>query len=191
MSESAGTAAPEARTEARTEARLADGSAPATPEELLARLDELGIAHSTVAHEPLFTVEQSKALRGQLPGGHTKNLFLRNKKGQMWLVTCLEDRQVDLKALAAALEGGRFSFGSAERLMANLGVIPGAVTAFAVINDKAGAVKMVLDKGLLEHDPLHCHPLDNARTTAVSPEGLLRFLEAEGHAPQLLDMEAL
>ena len=183
MSESAETAAPEAR--------LADGSAPATPEELLARLDELGIAHSTVAHEPLFTVEQSKALRGQLPGGHTKNLFLRNKKGRMWLVTCLEDRQVDLKALAAALEGGRFSFGSAERLMANLGVIPGAVTAFAVINDKAGAVQMVLDKGLLDHEVLHCHPLDNARTTAVSPEGLLRFLEAEGHAPQLLDMEAL
>ena len=186
-----GAAMPESAETTAPEARLADGAPPATPEALLARLDELGIAHSTVAHEPLFTVEQSKALRGQLPGGHTKNLFLRNKKGLMWLVTCLEDRQVDLKALAAALEGGRFSFGSAERLMANLGVIPGAVTPFAVINDKAGAVRMVLDKGLLGHDPLNFHPLDNARTTAVSPEGLLRFLEAEGHAPQLLDMEAL
>ena len=173
------------------EPRLADGSAPTTPEALLARLAELGIAAETVAHEPLFTVEQSKALRGQLPGGHTKNLFLRNKKGQMWLVTCLEDRQVDLKALAAALEGGRFSFGSAERLMANLGVIPGAVTPFAVINDRGGAVQMVLDQGLLEHDPLNFHPLDNARTTAVSPEGLLRFLEAEGHPPRMLDLGAL
>ena len=182
---------PDSAETAMQEARLADGTAPATPEALLTRLDELGIGHSTVEHEPLFTVEQSKALRGQLPGGHTKNLFLRNKKGRMWLVTCLEDRQVDLKALAAALEGGRFSFGSAERLMAHLGVIPGAVTPFAVINDKAGAVRMVLDKGLLERDPLNFHPLDNARTTAVSPEGLLRFLEAEGHAPQLLDLEAL
>ena len=186
-----GAAMPESAETETPEARLADGTAPATPEGLLARLDELGIENRTVAHEPLFTVEQSKALRGQLPGGHTKNLFLRNKKGRMWLVTCLEDRQVDLKALAAALEGGRFSFGSAERLMANLGVIPGAVTPFAVINDKAGAVRMVLDKGLLDHDPLNFHPLDNARTTAVSPQGLLRFLEAEGHAPQLLDMDAL
>ena len=182
---------PESAQTTTQEARLADGSVPARPEALLARLDELGIGHGTVEHEPLFTVEQSKALRGQLPGGHSKNLFLRNKKGRVWLVTCLEDRQVDLKALAAALEGGRFSFGSAERLMAHLGVIPGAVTPFAVINDKAGAVRMVLDQGLLERDPLNFHPLDNARTTAVSPEGLLRFLEAEGHAPQLLDMEAL
>ena len=173
------------------EARLADGSAPTTPEALLERLAALGIETRTVAHEPLFTVEQSKALRGQLPGGHTKNLFLRNKKGRMWLVTCLEDRQVDLKALAAALEGGRFSFGSAERLMANLGVIPGAVTPFAVTNDAGGAVQMVLDKALLDHDPLNFHPLDNARTTAIAPGDLLRFLEAVGHPPLILDLDGL
>lgn len=173
------------------EARLADGTAPTTPEALFERLAELGIETRTVDHEPLFTVEQSKALRGQLPGGHTKNLFLRNKKGRMWLVTCLEDRPVDLKALAAALDGGRFSFGSAERLMANLGVTPGAVTPFAVINDSGGAVQMVLDKALLELDPLNFHPLDNARTTAIAPGDLLRFLEAVGHPPLILDLDGL
>ncbi len=109
----------------------------------------------------------------------------------MGLVTCLEDRSVDLKSLAAALEGGRFSFGSAERLMANLGVIPGAVTPFAVINDSGGAVQMVLDKALLDHDPLNFHPLDNARTTAIAPGDLLRFLEAVGHPPLILDLDSL
>ena len=173
------------------EARLADGSAPTTPEALLERLAALGIETRTVHHEPLFTVEQSKALRGQLPGGHAKSLFLRNKKGRMWLVTCLEDRRVDLKALAAALDGGRFSFGSAERLMAHLGVIPGAVTPFAVINDGGGAVQTVLDKALLDHDPLNFHPLDNARTTAIAPGDLPRFLEAVGHPPLVLDLDRL
>lgn len=170
-------------------AQLADGSAPATPDELLARLEALGIAARTVSHPPLFTVEDSKALRGELPGGHTKNLFLRNKKGQMWLVTCLEDRAVDLKGLGEKLSAGRFSFGSAERLMKYLGVIPGAVTPFAIVNDTGGAVRMVLDRALLDHDPLNFHPLDNSRTTAVSPAGLLRFLEDAGHPPQLLDMD--
>lgn len=168
---------------------LADGSRPMTPEDLLARLEALGIAAPTVSHPPLFTVEDSKALRGELPGGHTKNLFLRNKKGAMWLVTCLEDRDVDLKALGETLSAGRFSFGSAERLMKYLGVTPGAVTPFAIVNDTGGAVRMVLDRALLDHDPLNFHPLDNSRTTAIGPQGLLRFLEDAGHPPQLIDMD--
>ena len=168
---------------------LADGSAPATPEALLARLEALGIESRTVSHPPLFTVEDSKALRGELPGGHTKNLFLRNKKGQMWLVTCLEDREVDLKALGEKLSAGRFSFGSAERLMKYLGVTPGAVTPFAIANDTGGAVRMVLDRGLMEHDPRNFHPLDNTRTTAIAPADLLRFLEDTGHPPQMLEMD--
>ncbi len=170
---------------------LADGS-PATSEaELFARLEELGIACSTVDHPPLYTVEESKALRGSLPGHHVKNLFLRNKKGAMWLVTCLEDRQVDLKRLGEVLNAGRFSFGSAERLMAHLGVRPGAVTPLAVINDKAGAVTMVLDSALSDGAPINAHPLVNHRTTTLGGRDLLRFLEAEGHAPRLLDFQTL
>jgi Ala-tRNA(Pro) deacylase len=171
------------------EPRLADGTPPLSSGELLARLEGLDIAHRTVAHTPIFTVSESKGLRECLPGGHTKNLFLRNKKGRMWLLTCLEDRQIDLKMLAERLGAGRFSFASAERLMHYLGVIPGAVTPFAVINDRAGVVEMVLDAGLLEHDPLNFHPLDNAMTTAISATGLLRFLDYAQHPPQLIELD--
>lgn len=163
------------------------GELPTSPEALHARLDALGIAYKTVSHPPVFTVEEAKALRGELPGSHIKNLFLRNKKGRMWLVTCLEDRDIDLKALGERLEAGRFSFGSAERLMTYLGVRPGAVTPFAVINDKAGAVTMVLDSGVMADGPVNCHPLVNTMTTALAPADLVRFLEAEGHAPAMLD----
>ena len=162
---------------------------PTAPEALLARLDSLGIAARTVSHPPVYTVEQAKALRGELPGAHIKNLFLRNKKGAMWLVTCLEDRDIDLKSLGQRLEAGRFSFGSAERLMTYLGVLPGSVTPFAVINDSQQAVTMVLDSGVMAHDLVNCHPLMNDRTTAISPADLLRFLEAENHSPQMIDMD--
>ncbi len=175
----------------QTAARLADGSVPVTVDQLLARLATLGLAQKTVEHPPVFTVEQAKALRGELPGVHIKNLFLRNKKGAMWLVTCLEDRQIDLKALAGALQAGRFSFGSAERLMSYLGILPGAVTPFAVINDRSRAVQMVLDKALLDQTPVNCHPLVNHMTTAIAPADLVRFLEAEGHPPRLLDLDGL
>ena len=164
-------------------------SLPTSPEALHARLEELNIAFDTVSHPPVFTVEEAKALRGELPGSHIKNLFLRNKKGRMWLVTCLEDRDIDLKARGERLEAGRFSFGSAERLMTYLGVLPGSVTPFAVINDKEGAVTMVLDRGVMGKGPVNCHPLVNNMTTAVAPEDLVRFLEAEGHAPLMLDLD--
>ena len=164
---------------------------PTSPEDLLGRLRELGIKTETVRHPPVFTVEEAKAQRGELPGIHIKNLFLRNKKGAMWLVTCLEDRQIDLKALGAALEAGRFSFGSAERLMTYLGVQPGAVTPFAVINDKDAHVQVVLDRGLLDHDPINAHPLVNDMTTAISAEDLIQFLEAVGHPPRIFDLDAL
>ena len=170
------------------ESLLADGTAPLGSDALLEQLAALDIAHRTVAHAPVYTVAESRELRPDFPGGHSKNLFLRNKKGRMWLVTCLEDRQIDLKRLAEHLGAGRFSFASAERLMRYLGVIPGAVTPFAVVNDRDHVVHMVLDSGLLEHDPLNFHPLDNAMTTAVSPEGLLRFLEHAEHPPQIVDL---
>lgn len=170
------------------EQQLADGSSPLTSGELLMLLESLDIAHRTLEHAPVYTVAESRGLRGDFPGGHTKNLFLRNKKGRMWLVTCLEDREIDLKALADRLGAGRFSFASAERLMRYLGVVPGAVTPFAVINDRDGVVHMVLDAGLLEHDPVNFHPLDNAMTTAISANGLLRFLEHADHAPEIVDL---
>ncbi len=158
---------------------------------LLARLDELGLGHRTVEHPALYTVEQSRELRGDLPGAHIKNLFLRDKKRRMWLVTVQEDREMDLKALRQRIGAqGNLSFGNADLLMDHLGVIPGAVTPFAVINDRAGNVTMVLDKALLEIDPVNAHPLRNDRTTAIAPGDLVRFLEAEGHAPMVLDFDA-
>jgi Ala-tRNA(Pro) deacylase len=157
--------------------------------ELLQRLAGLGIATRTVAHPPVFTVEEAKRLRGQLPGGHCKSLFLRNKKGGMWLVVTLEDRAVDLKGLGERLGAGRLSFGSPDRLMRHLGIIPGAVTPFAVVNDRERSVTVALDAALLRHDPLNFHPLRNDRTTAIAPADLVRFLDAEGHPPLILDLD--
>jgi len=164
------------------------GAPPAGPEALLRELEGLGIEHRTVEHPPVFTVAEARALRGRLPGAHVKNLFLRNKQGRMWLVTCFEDRAIDLKRLGERIGAGRLSFASAERLATHLGVIPGAVTPFALVNDRAHAVTFVLERALLDHDPINLHPLDNGRTTAVSPMGLLRFLEWTGHEPVLLDL---
>jgi Ala-tRNA(Pro) deacylase len=158
-----------------------------TSDELLARLAGLGIAARTVEHPPVFTVEEARRHRGDLPGTHTKSLFLRDKKGAMWLVVCLEDRAVDLKALAGRLGAKHLSFGSPDRLMRHLGVIPGAVSPFAVVNDAERVVKVVLDREVLARDPVNLHPLDNAKTTAIGAAELLRFLEAVGHGPEVMD----
>jgi Ala-tRNA(Pro) deacylase len=170
----------------------AQSAIPTSPAQLLARLAELGITTQTTDHDPVFTVEESQQVSGDMRGGHIKNLFLRNRKEEMWLVTVEENRRVDLKALGEKLTGetggaAKLSFGSADRLMTYLGVIPGAVTPFAVINDKARKVKMVLDRHLLDCNPVFAHPLVNFKTTAIAPQDLLAFLEAEGHKPQLLD----
>jgi Ala-tRNA(Pro) deacylase len=157
------------------------------PQQLFARLDHLGIAHRTVEHPPVFTVEEAKALRGNLPGHHIKNLFLRNKKEEMWLVVALEDRALDLKRLGEVLGAGRLSFGSAERLKRHLGVDPGSVTPLALVNDEARAVRLVLDRGVADGGPINAHPLVNTMTTALSPADLLRFFKATGHEPHWLD----
>ena len=169
----------------------ADGPAPQTADDLFARLTDLGVAFTRHDHPPLFTVDDSKALRGSLPGGHCKNLFLRDKKGAMWLLVCLEDRAVDLKALGAHLGGARLSFGSPDRLMRVLGVIPGAVSPFALINDSDVSVQVLLDAEMLRHDPLNYHPLRNDMTIAVSPDGLTRFIGSCGHVPTVLDLDRL
>jgi Ala-tRNA(Pro) deacylase len=157
------------------------------PQQLFAKLEALGIAHRTVEHPPVFTVEEAKALRGNLAGHHIKNLFLRNKKEEMWLVVALEDRAVDLKRLGEALGAGRLSFGSPERLRRVLGVEPGSVTPFALVNDEARVVRLVLDRGLAEGGPINAHPLVNTMTTAIASADLLRLFEATGHAPLWLD----
>lgn len=164
--------------------------APLTAQNILDQLAALGIPSTTYDHEPVFTVEESDKIKIDMPGAHSKNLFLRNKKGQMWLFSTLGDKAIDLKRLGDALGAGRLSFGSAERLMDNLGVIPGAVTPFAAANDRQGAVTMVLDRDFLDYEIVNFHPLDNAMTTALSPQDLLRFLEAVDHPAQILDFPA-
>src|ERR1700722_14059722 len=159
---------------------------PATPEDLFAYLDRRGITHATVSHPALFTVEQSQTLRGQIPGGHTKNLFLRDKKGAFYLVVAQEDAAIALKDLHRRLgASGRFSFGSAEAMGELLGVVPGSVTPFAAINDATGRVTVVLDRAMLSHDVLNFHPLVNTMTTSISRDGLIKFLVATGHEPRV------
>ena len=152
---------------------------------LYERFEQLGIAWKTHAHPPVFTVEEARALRGSLPGGHTKNLFLKDKKERFWLVVLREDFRIDLNALARQLGVSRFSFGSSDRLEAMLGVPAGSVTPFALINDGQRAVRVVLEEEMLTLDPLNFHPLRNDRTTAVSPDALLRFVRSGGHEPIL------
>ena len=157
----------------------------ATPDELFAFLDGLGIAHKSVTHPPLFTVEQSQALRGTISGGHTKNLFLKDKKDAVFLVVAPEDASIDLKTLHRKLGAARFSFGSSALLEELLGVSPGAVTAFGVMNDTARRVNVVLDAGLMENAVINCHPLTNTMTTSIGRDDLVKFLEATGHPPRI------
>ena len=165
---------------------------PMTDTALFAKLDALGIAHETVAHEPAYTVNDAQHLRGELEGAHIKNLFLRDKKKNIWLVTVLEERDVDLKQLRGALGAkGNLSFGSPELLMECLGVIPGSVTPLGVVNDRDGRVSVVLDKGILDHDLANVHPLRNDRTTQIASRDLLKLLEAENHPPAVLDFSDL
>lgn len=158
---------------------------------IFAAFDRLGIPSTTAHHPPVFTVAEARRHRAEgEAGAHVKNLFLRNKKGEMWLVTTLEERPVDLKALGKRLGAGNLSFGSYDRLRARLGVEPGSVTPLAAINDREGAVRVVLDAAVLKAEVVHCHPLTNDRTVALSPADLLRFLEDSGHAPGVVDLDS-
>jgi len=159
---------------------------PATAADLFAFLDGLSIPHQTVEHPALFTVEESQVLRGKIPGGHTKNLFLKDKKGALFLVVALEDARIALNGLHRIVGAtGRFSFGSAEQMLEFLGVTPGSVTPFAAINDKAGRVAVILDAEMMRHEVLNYHPLTNTMTTTIAREDLLKFLRATGHEPRV------
>jgi Ala-tRNA(Pro) deacylase len=165
---------------------------PLSETDLLALLDARGIPFSRHAHPPLFTVEESRRLRGDLAGAHVKNMFLKDRKGALVLVTCREDRRIRIGALERALGTKRLSFAGAETLMAHLGVLPGAVTPFALLNDREPPrVRFVLDAVLAEADPVNVHPLHNAATLALRAADLLRLLAETGHAAELLDFAPL
>jgi Ala-tRNA(Pro) deacylase len=158
----------------------------ATPQALFARLDELKIDHTTVIHAPVFTVEEAKAHRGAIAGGHTKNLFLKDKKDRLFLGVTLEDCAVDLKALGPLIGSDRLSFASPELLRKHLSVEPGSVTPFSLINDLDVTVRPVFDEAMLDEAVLNFHPLVNTATTSISSADLLRFACACGHEPLIL-----
>lgn len=159
---------------------------PATRQVLLQRLRSLGVESTTVDHAPLFTVEESRALRGNIPGAHTKNLFLKCKKGTLWLVVALEDADINLKRLHTKIGSGRLSFGRADLLQAVLGVSPGSVTPFSLINDTERQVTVVLDEAMMHNDVLNFHPLENIATTTIARDGLLTFIRDCGHEPRII-----
>lgn len=173
----------------------ADGTtqpAKASEDDLYAFLETLGVRWTRHGHPPLFTVEESQALRGELPGGHCKNMFLKERKGGYWLAVCLEDRAIRIKHLEKAAGAKRLSFGDEAALWDLLGVRPGAVTPYALINDReARAVRLILDRQMLEHEILNFHPLHNEATIAISTGDLMRFFAATGHEPVVVDFDAL
>jgi Ala-tRNA(Pro) deacylase len=158
-----------------------------SPQALLDHLTSLGISAETVEHDPVFTVAESQHVKVKIPGAHSKNLFLKDKKGRLFLITAKSETPIDLKRAHEAIgASGRLSFGSAEQLRVVLGVEPGSVTPFAVANDKARRVTMILDANLMEHERVNFHPLVNSMTTGVSREDLLKFLRSTGHEPLIL-----
>lgn len=159
---------------------------PATRDDLFARLTSLGIDTNTRNHAPVFTVEEAKALRGEIPGGHCKNLFLKDDKGKLWLIVCLEEAEIDLKAAPGRIGSRRLSFGKPELLRDVLGVEPGSVTPFGLINDTQTRVSVVLDAAMMAHELLNYHPLENTATTTIRAADLVTFIRSCGHEPQIV-----
>lgn len=163
----------------------------ATRQDLLDRLTSLGIRTTTLDHPAVFTVAESSGVEKQLPGGHTKNLFLKCKKGNIYLVVALNDAAIDLKSLHKRIDAGRLSFGSAELLDVLLGVKPGSVTPFALINDTGQRVTVILDEAMMRHDLLNYHPMENTATTNIAREDLLRFIRSCGHEPKIIGVSGV
>jgi len=159
---------------------------PTSPETLLKTLDSLNIPYELHHHDPIFKVEEGLHLKAEIPGTHCRNLFLKDKKGKMFLITAANETKIDLKSLPERLECGRLSFASKDRLMEYLGIYPGAVTPFTAINDTDHNVTMILDKTMMEASIMNVHPLDNAMTIGFAPNNLLKFLAHTGHNPQIL-----
>lgn len=159
--------------------------------DLIAFFDAHGVDHSTTDHEAVFRVGEGEEVKHAIPGAHTKNLFLKDAKGRLWLISAKDDTVIDLKRLHTVIGSARLSFGSAELMVETLGVTPGSVTAFSVINDTDRQVTFVLDKALAEAAQVNFHPLTNTATTTVSQAGFRRFLAATGVAPLVVDFPAM
>lgn len=162
-----------------------------TRAELFSKLDDLGIVHNTLNHEPVFTVEDSASVKAEMPGAHSKNLFLKDKAGQFFLICAKSDTPIKLNKLHPHLGSKRLSFGKADALLEKLGVTPGSVTLFSIINDSDQDVTLIIDQRLTEHDVVNFHPLLNDATTAISSDGMIRFAKATGHDPIILDLANL
>lgn len=160
----------------------------ADQQRLFDKFDALGIETTTRDHEPAYTVEDARRLRGEIPGGHCKNLFLKDKKGVLWLIVCLEDTRVDLKTLPKSISSARLSFGKPELLMEVLGVKPGSVTPFSLINDLQTRVTVILQKSMLSHDIVNFHPLRNTHTTSIKSADLIKFVRSCGHEPMIVEL---
>lgn len=159
--------------------------------DLFALLDRLGVKHETLDHPAVFTVGEGGGIKAQLPGAHTKNLFLKDARGQLWLISAEGHAQIDLKRLHTVIGSARLSFGNAELMAQTLGVTPGSVTAFGLINDTDRRVRFVLDRTLAEADRVNFHPLTNTATTTVSREGFAAFLAGLGITPMVVDFVAM
>jgi len=164
---------------------------PATEDELFKFLDDRSIAHVSQRHARVFHVEEGHEIKAKIPGGHSKNLFLKDAKGELWLISALGETKIDLKRLPGHIGSAKLSFASPERLYDALGVTPGSVTAFALINDLEHKVHFVLDAALLAHSFINFHPLSNDATTTISRQGLLDFVAALGVQPQIIDFTAI
>jgi Ala-tRNA(Pro) deacylase len=178
---------------APTDPTCAEGDTPVplTSDELLERLEAMGIEAKTHRHPPLFTVEESQALRGEIAGAHTKNLFVKDKKDAYFLLVVGEEAQVDLKQVHKLIgASSRVSFGKPEALMELLGVEPGSVTAFGIVNDTDKRVRIVFDEDLVAQEIINAHPLVNTATTSIASADLLRFVRQSGHEPVVLKLSA-
>lgn len=160
-------------------------------DELLAFFDRLGLDHRTLDHPAVFTVGEGEDIKAQIPGAHTKNLFLKDARDQLWLISAEGHAQIDLKRLHTVIGSARLSFGSPERMAETLGVTPGSVTAFALVNDTERRVRFVLDRTLAEADLVNFHPLTNTATTTMSRAGFRAFLDALGVSPLVVDFTAM
>lgn len=163
---------------------------PVTRTGLFSYLDALGIAYRTIDHPAVHTVAESSTIDLDLPGAHTKNLFLKDDRGALLLIVAKSSTRVDLKRVSKTLPAGRLSFGKPELLQETLGVTPGSVTAFAVINDVARRVRVIIDAELTAHDSVNCHPMENVATTNIALADLLRFIRATGHEPDIMAVSA-
>ncbi|MCK5284858.1 MAG: prolyl-tRNA synthetase associated domain-containing protein [Alphaproteobacteria bacterium] len=162
---------------------------PTSPDILLKTLDMLDIDYRIYKHEPIFTVEEGIHLKAEIPGVHCRNLFLRDKKKKMFLVVAANETKINLKTLPDLIGSARLSFGSTERLWMYLGIRPGSVCPFCVMNDKEHAVQVILDASMMKADIVNYHPLDNAQTISLTPDNMLKFFTHTGHKPQIIDIK--